>query len=137
MNALTTIAAAPFDLNEAHMQAHKWVDIARPLIKAYLALDLVQSDVIVAGHEALAEFAGDFRLASHRLANEMRELLSDMAAIRDQWIGDLSPPSPNRGIRVPDDESIWDDYDDLCDMWEERIRDVTSVEVAIDREARS
>lgn len=138
MNAPAQIrAAAPFDLNAAHMEAHKWVEIARPLIKAYLALDMVQSDVIVAAHEADPNYAHDMRTASHRLANTMRDILCDIEGIRDQWIADLSPPSPNwgRSMHKCSPEAIA--YDDLCDMWAERCRDVASVDSAIDREARS
>jgi len=127
--------SAPFDLDTAHMAAHRWVDVARPLIKAYLALDLIQSDVIVAGHEARPHYACDYRVASHRLASEMREMRSDIESIRDTWIGDLSPPAPNWGRHVEDVAEVID-YDDLCDMWAERIRDVLSVDAAINLEAR-
>ena len=133
MNALAPVIAAPFDLNAAHMEAHRWVETARPLITAYLALDQIQSDVIVAGHEAHRNYANDFKVASHRLANEMRELRSDIEGIRDTWIGDLSPPAPNRGVWSGVPQSELDDYDDLCEMWEERIRDVASVDAAIHR----
>lgn len=133
MNHFATITAPAFDLNAAHMEAHRWVETAKPLIVAYLALDHIQSDVIVAGHEAHPNYANDFRVVSHRFANEMRELHADITGIRDTWIGDLSPPPPNRGAWATANPAEVDDYDDLCEIWEERIRDVMSVEAAIHR----
>jgi hypothetical protein len=137
MNAPATIAPAPFDLNAAHMAAHKWVDIARPLIKAYLALDFIQNDVLVAAYEAEPNYANDYRVCSRRLANEMREMRADIESIRDQWLADLSPPAPNWGRNLHECSPEVFDYDDLCDEWQERIRDVLSVDAAIDAEARS
>ena len=133
MNALTAIRPA-YDLDAAHKQAHEWVAIARPLIKAYLALDQIQSDVLCASHRAGA-YASSIRCSATDLSEAMAELLKDIEGLRDAVLSDVGPRQP-LGI-AHFDHAAWDAHDDLCEQWDERIRDVLSVEAAIGREARS
>jgi len=129
-------AARPaFDLSAAHMKAHGWVDIARPLIKAYLALDLVQSDVLVASHNTESH-AYDISAGASDIGSAVSALYKRIESVRDDVLADLSPPAPNWGRNLGECSPEVIDYDDLCDMWAERIRDVASVDSAIDREAR-
>jgi len=136
MNQLTSINAAPFDLNAAHMQAHRWVDVARPLILAYLKLDMIGSDVLCASYDA-GVYAYDLKCCADRLGRQVDEIRKDIEGIRDAILADLSPPAPNFGRHLHECSPEVIDYDDLCEVWEERIRDVASVDAAIDREARA
>jgi len=136
MNAPATIAPAPFDLNAAHMEAHRWVDIARPLIRAFLAIDQIHGDVLCASYEA-GVYRYSVKGAANDLGKAVRSLHDDIEGIRDAVLADLSPPAPNWGRNLNECSPEVIDYDDLCDEWQERIRDVVSVDAAIDREARS
>jgi hypothetical protein len=127
---------AGFDLNAAHMEAHRWVEIARPLIVAYLALDQIQGDVKAGSYDAGA-YGYDVRKGAADIADAMKALLGRIEGIRDSRIADLSPPAPNWGRNLNECSPEVIDYDDLCDMWAERCADVATVDAAIDREARS
>ena len=129
-------SAAPFDLSAAHMQAHRWTEIASPLIKAYLAIDQIHGDVLGASYDK-----GVYKWAVGQGADSIgkvqTQLLKDIESVRDAVLADLSPPAPNWGRNLHECSPEVIDYDDLCDMWQERIRDVLSVEGAIAMEARS
>lgn len=137
MNAQATFtrAVSAYDLNAAHMEAHRWADIARPLIRAYLALDLIHGDVLCASHAA-GVYAYSISSSADDLGKAVGELRKDIEGIRDAVLGDLSPPQPNWGRPMHECSPEMIDYDDLCEVWEERIRDVLSVDAAIDLEAR-
>jgi len=132
MNALAPIVAAPFDLNAAHMEAHRWVETARPLIVAYLALDQIDGDVRVASYGMGDTYWSSAIMDGAKMVSAaVTELYSQIEHVREMWIGDLSPPAPNRGVWSGVSQNDLDDYDDLCAMWDERIRDVISVDGAI------
>jgi hypothetical protein len=125
--------ASNFDLNAAHMAAHRWTEIARPLIKAYLA---IHGDVLAASYDA-GVYRYSVKGAADGIGKAQAELLKDIDGIRDAVLADLSPPAPNWGRALHECSPEVIDYDDLCEQWEDRIRDVLSVEGAIAREARA
>ena len=136
MNALSPITAAPFDIDAAHMAAHGWTKIAAPLIKAYLALDHLHGDMLAASHDA-GVYSYAISSSADDIGKAASQMPKDIEGIRDAVLADLSPPAPNWGRPISECSPEVADYDDLCEMWDERIRDVLSVEAAIDVEARS
>ncbi|MET0439170.1 MAG: hypothetical protein ABW043_16925 [Devosia sp.] len=136
MTAHSPVERAPFDLNAAHMEAHRWVEVARPLIKAYLAIDQIHADVLGASYGA-GVYAYSVKGAADDIGKAVGKLWDDIENIRDAVLADLSPPAPNWGRNLHECSPEVIDYDDLCDQWQERIGDVLSVDSAIGREARS
>lgn len=125
---------APFDLSAAHMQAHRWVDVARPLIVAYLAIDKIHGDLIAGSHDA-GPYDYLLECSADRMGKAQDKRRADIEGIRDAVLVDLSPPAPNFGRHLNECSPEVIDYDDLCEVWAERCADVLTVDAAIDREA--
>jgi hypothetical protein len=128
MNILATRNRLP-DLNEAAERASKWVDLARPIIKAMFAVDDdAEQHVRAAWLDAYAAKQGHHR----RLYSEARgylekarnELFAMLDGIRDDYLCDECPQQPSQFA----DEQAWADRDE----WNAALAEsVTTVEAAI------
>ncbi|WP_420137864.1 hypothetical protein [Sphingomonas sp.] len=130
MNALTNITADP--LVQAVARANDWLRVARPVIKAYFALEDIEGDLGSAG----LGFRGDKRWNEakawdERTMDEARDLLrkpvSEMQelieAIRQTAIDDEMP----RWTQGCDVDAVDAEYE----RYEQAMADVLSVKAAI------
>lgn len=112
------------DLAVAAERANRWLDIARPIIKAIFALEDIEH--LLTRERFTAERDGDsrtFKEAAGYIAAPQRELHEMLAGIRDDFLCDEMPPQPQT-----DDEQAWQDRDEWTDALGES---VTTVEGAI------
>jgi hypothetical protein len=125
MNAQTQILAALPGLTEATERANKWLDVARPIIKAMFALEDVESELRQQAYRSERKHDQQtFRWASEDVAKPQRALYSMLDGIRDDFLCDECPPQPSQDA----DEQAWQDRDEWTDALAES---VTSVEGAI------
>lgn len=125
MNAPVIIIAALPDLAQATERANKWVDVARPIIKAMFALDEAEHLLRREGHSAERQSdARTFKEAAGEVSRSQRDLNDMLDGIRDDFLCDEMPPAPSSEA----DEQAWADRDEWHDALGEA---VTSVDQAI------
>jgi uncharacterized protein YfaT (DUF1175 family) len=124
MNILATRNRLP-DLTEAAERASKWVDLARPIIKAMFALEEVENDLRQQAYRSDSKRDQQtYRWVAEDVAKPQRALFSMLDGIRDDYLCDECPQQPSQFA----DEQAWADRDEWNDALAES---VTTVEQAI------
>lgn len=125
MNAPVTFITALPDLTEATERANKWIDVARPIIKAMFELEEIEHVLNRARFDAQRECdQRTFKEAASCLARPQREWNEMLDGIRSDFLADETPPQPSQDA----DEQAWQDRDEWTDALGES---VTSVEQAV------
>lgn len=132
---MTITLTRPMDLSAATERANRWLDTARPIIKAMCALEDAIDEHLL---PAIAEARGNRRWDAPRTPGERtydeaegyinkgRDQLFEMLdGIRDSFLADELPPAP-----FGDDEQAWTDRDEFSDALGGV---VTSVDAAINQ----
>lgn len=113
------------DLSEATERASKWIDVARPIIKAMFAVDDVESELRQQAYRSDREHdQRTYRWAAEDVAKSQRALHGMLDGIRDDFLCDECPTQPSQDA----DEQTWADRDEWNDALGEA---VTSVEQAV------
>lgn len=116
------------DIVEATTAANAWLDHARPIIRAYLAMEdaCLAADICTVHYgkdDASKAKTRDYREADGYRKEAQRSLYDMMEGIRDNYLADQCPPMPD-----DDDEAAWDARDAFND---ELARSVISVDAAV------
>lgn len=135
MNAETKILAALPDLSEAAERANKWIDVARPIIKAIFALEEVEH--LLTRERLTVEKDSDsrtFKEAAGYIAKPQRELHEMLDGIRDDFLCDEMPPQPPSDA----DDQAWQDRDEWHDALGESVTSVgQAIKIVTDEYNRS